>query len=338
MTDLWSFRALAPVLRALFAIEFVVLPLAGVGCLLRAGRGEPGGSSLSFASPKESNQRKGDPQSGAPAGQPVNLAKTGGPRKLAALRQRAGLIPVFAKFTGPARTGCGGNAGVQANAGLRSEVTNLWSFRALARVLWALFAIECVVLPLAGVGCLSRRGRGEPGGSSLFFGYRPKKSNQKKGDPAVCVPSLRFGQPAVLSKSGVTCKLAALRQARALIRFYLRSSAHTEGFFGMNSDSDSDFELPDPLPKPVLAGPVMRHKSGIRAARCLSRRRVCADPRFSGAAQVARRAPDCGSPFFSLGFFGEAKKSKSPAGARPGLLAKGAAPFARYAPEVGAQT
>ena len=26
-----------------------------------------------------------------------------------------------------------------------------------------------------------------------------------------------------------------------------------------------------------------------------------------------------GSPFFSLGFFGDAKKSKSPAGARPGL-------------------
>ena len=28
-----------------------------------------------------------------------------------------------------------------------------------------------------------------------------------------------------------------------------------------------------------------------------------------------------GSPFFSLGFFGDAKKSKSPAGARPGLQA-----------------
>ena len=28
-----------------------------------------------------------------------------------------------------------------------------------------------------------------------------------------------------------------------------------------------------------------------------------------------RRDPDCGSPFFSLGFFGEAKKSKSPAAA-----------------------
>ena len=36
-------------------------------------------------------------------------------------------------------------------------------------------------------------------------------------------------------------------------------------------------------------------------------------PQRSGGTQTI------GSPFFSLGFFGEAKKSKSPAGARPGL-------------------
>ena len=35
-----------------------------------------------------------------------------------------------------------------------------------------------------------------------------------------------------------------------------------------------------------------------------------------------RSGPGCGSPFFSLGFFGEAKKSKSPAGASPGMLAR----------------
>ena len=39
---------------------------------------------------------------------------------------------------------------------------------------------------------------------------------------------------------------------------------------------------------PVLSGPVMSDKSGIRAACCLSRRRVCADPRFCRSAQVAR--------------------------------------------------
>ena len=168
-----SFRAVAPVLRALFAIESVVLLLAGVGCLLRAGREEPGGSSLSFGyRPKESNQRKGYPQSGAPAGQPVNLAKTGGPRKLASLRQRAALLPILAKFTGPARTGFGGNT--NANAGFGSEVMDLWSFWAVALVLQALFAIKCVVLPLAGMGCLLRGARGEPSGES------PRQQPQKQ--------------------------------------------------------------------------------------------------------------------------------------------------------------
>ena len=38
--------------------------------------------------------------------------------------------------------------------------------------------------------------------------------------------------------------------------------------------------------------------------------------------EAQRRDPDSGSPFFSLGFFGEAKKSKSPAGARPGMPAR----------------
>ena len=75
-------------------------------------------------------------------------------------------------------------------------------------------------------------------------------------------------------------------------------------------------QFPVPVPEsPVLAGPVNGVKSGIRAARCSSRRRVCADPRFWLQSQVARRAPDCGSPFFCLLFFGEAKKSEALSGA-----------------------
>ena len=46
-------------IRARRAIEVIAF------CLSPPDRGEPGGSSLSFASPKESNQRKGDPQSGS---------------------------------------------------------------------------------------------------------------------------------------------------------------------------------------------------------------------------------------------------------------------------------
>ena len=44
-------------------------------------------------------------------------------------------------------------------------------------------------------------------GDLLFF-VSPKKPKEKKGDPAVCVPPLRYGQPAVLASSGVTHKLA----------------------------------------------------------------------------------------------------------------------------------
>jgi hypothetical protein len=55
---------------------------------------------------------------------------------------------------------------------------------------------------------------------------------------------------------------------------------------------------PESVPaSPVLAGPGgggkkggRGGKSGIRAARCLSRRRVCADPRFCRSSQVARSA------------------------------------------------
>ena len=63
---------------------------------------------------------------------------------------------------------------------------------------------------------------------------------------------------------------------------------------------------------PVLAGPVLSGKSGIRAARCLSRRRVCADPRFCRSAQVARsEAQGPGQPGrLSFAYFSLAKQRK----------------------------
>jgi hypothetical protein len=57
-----------------------------------------------------------------------------------------------------------------------------------------------------------------------FFCFAKRKS-PKKRRPAVWVPTLRFGQPAVLEASGVWHKLASLRHARSLIRLPLRSSA-----------------------------------------------------------------------------------------------------------------
>ena len=46
-----------------------------------------------------------------------------------------------------------------------------------------------------------------PAGDLLFF-VSLKKPMEKKGDPMVWVPPLRYGQPAVLGKSGVRHKLA----------------------------------------------------------------------------------------------------------------------------------
>ena len=68
-------------------------------------------------------------------------------------------------------------------------------------------------------------------GDLLFF-VSPKKPKEKKGDPGVCVPSLRCGNLPVLSPAGVPLELAALRQSRALIRLGFRSSAHSQGFWG----------------------------------------------------------------------------------------------------------
>ena len=68
-----------------------------------------------------------------------------------------------------------------------------------------------------------------PAGDLLFFAS-PKKPKEKKGDPMVWVPSLRYGQPAVLAENGVELELASLRQSLALIRFRLRSSAQPDGW------------------------------------------------------------------------------------------------------------
>jgi len=46
-----------------------------------------------------------------------------------------------------------------------------------------------------------------PAGELLFFAS-PKKPNEKKGDPMVRVPPLRYGQPAVLAENGAGLELA----------------------------------------------------------------------------------------------------------------------------------
>ncbi|TWG33250.1 hypothetical protein ATF69_4326 [Acidovorax delafieldii] len=86
-----------------------------------------------------------------------------------------------------------------------------------------------------------------PAGEALFFAS-PKKSAQKKGDPAVCVPCAdATGQPAVLGFGGVSLnsrRCASLRHTRALIRQTLRSSAHPQGHWGQNFHTGHCFARP----------------------------------------------------------------------------------------------
>ncbi len=77
--------------------------------LYRAGRPgfAPAGDSLSFASPKESKQRKGDPQSGSPSGQPAVLEASGVWLNSAIASDNASPDPLASALLGPARTGWG---------------------------------------------------------------------------------------------------------------------------------------------------------------------------------------------------------------------------------------
>ena len=194
---------------------------------------------------------------------------------------------------------------------------------------------------------------GSPGCESLSFAS-PKESNQRKGDPQS--GSLRFASGNFrCSKSAEFLETSLLRSRRTSKNLFplppaLLSPARTGGESGSphpcplpeEEGVKPRFELgaclyplslrervrvrvtPNSLPQPVLAGLEKVEGDGLKNLD-VRRRRSRLVSRFSGSFSFfkePRSGPDCGSPFFSLGFFGEAKKSKSPAGASPGMLAR----------------
>jgi hypothetical protein len=191
------------------------------------------------------------------------------------------------------------------------------------------------------LGLVGGRGPGlAPAGDSLSFAS-PKESKQRKGDPTGCVPSLRYGQPAVLTFRGVSSKLASLKQGRALIRETLRSSAHPEGVgdqqafaalglrtANIHQPRAESNEVPTAAGAKRLQRPGGRAKrwpdrfpspsgcaeersvSRIRARSCLSEA-SSARPRETRAPQVARSEAQGRRQWGRLSlltFFGEAKK------------------------------
>ena len=134
--------------------------------------------------------------------------------------------------------------------------------------------------------------------------------------------TLRCGAPCGAQSSRGPRKLASLKQRAALIRLAFRSSAQPEGLGRMRNPycSFSPWEKEEfkSSPPPVLAGPVMTQESGIRVSDCLSRRRVELDPRFPGAAQVARsKSQEPRQPSrFSFAYFSLTKQRTSESLAR----------------------
>ncbi|SDM91986.1 hypothetical protein SAMN05720382_102759 [Polaromonas sp. JS666] len=175
---------------------------------------------------------------------------------------------------------------------------------------------------------------GLPGGNSLFFAS-PKKSKQKKGDPGVCVPPLRYGQPAVLGPGGVSLELATLRFAQtiaipdppepALLGAYTRG---WEKNTNTKNHKDTprrvlvciDFSLVfvfcprSRLPRPGWAE--QRRRRRDKGWRCLSEAQRSEFSQTPSAVEqrrlpvAQRRDPDCGSPFLLLTFL-LAKQKKS---------------------------
>ena len=103
-----------------------------------------------------------------------------------------------------------------------------------------------------------------------------------------------------------------LKQRAALIRLAFRSSAQTEGLERMRDRNPNCTLSP-----PVLAGPVMTGKNGIRAARCLSEASLRGPPLFPGSAGCPKRSEGtqtAGRLFFAYFLLAKEKTSESPAG------------------------
>ena len=180
-----------------------------------------------------------------------------------------------------------------------------------------------VVCSSFGLPCCGLQAGGGPAASNFLL-LRQKKVTKEKatrlsGSLRCASGNLRCPEKTGVGANSLHC--VALKQRAALIPFFSsitgpdrrdsgensqtanshRAQAETTNatnsiaaYAGVEGASSTFYAKvtacdPESAPaSPVLAGPVMSGKSGIRAARCLSRRRVCADPRFCPSSQVAR--------------------------------------------------
>ena len=198
-----------------------------------------------------------------------------------------------------------------------------------------------------GLVCFPGPGLG-PAADLLFFAS-PKKSRQKKGDPTVCVPPLRCGQPAVLDSGGGpqnslrsnSCgpDPASICAPRRIQKGW-EPTGHR--FAGPHDQQPNSIPRTNANHRRRYAPAVAWWPSEAKArsvskplcmrrgaqgfadqgSQLFERSEFCETPRNPSTAGCPQRSggtQTVGSPFFCLRFFGEAKKSRSPAGASPGL-------------------
>jgi hypothetical protein len=189
------------------------------------------------------------------------------------------------------------------------------------------------------------RGRVSPRRATHFLLLRQKKVSKEKATPTVCVPSQRYGQPAVLDAGGgpqnslrsnscgpdPACICAPRR-----IQKGWEPTGHRFARPNQNPTANSittpaarsaagawwPSEAKARVDSPPLC--MRRGAQGFadQGSQLFERSEFCETPRNpspAGCPQRSEGSQTVGSPFFCLRFFGEAKKSRSPAGATPGL-------------------
>ena len=153
----------------------------------------------------------------------------------------------------------------------------------------------CLSFEVAALGCLgmlcgvASRGRDvRPAAHSLSFAS-PKESKQRKGDPTVRVPSLRYGQPAMLGRRVLPQN--SLRAARSVQTCCGKSEHEVRVSFGTRTH---------PLP---CASRHAQKGVGSHTGHCFARPSLGSALRTAGAAARSARVPGrakqwpvCGSP------------------------------------------
>ncbi|SDJ41196.1 hypothetical protein SAMN05444748_113171 [Variovorax sp. OV700] len=202
--------------------------------------------------------------------------------------------------------------------------------------------MKCACLSLFG-GFLFSRGRVSPRRATHFLCFA-KESKQRKATPTVCVPSLRYGQPAVLDSGGGpqnslrsnSCgpdpaSICAPRRiqkgweraafAPARPQYQYQQSIPTTG-----APRAAVVWWPSEAKARSVSKPLCMRRGAQgfadQGSQLSERSEFCETPRnpsTAGCPQRSGGSQTVGSPFFCLRFFGEAKKSRSPAGATPGL-------------------